>query len=400
MTSSVSKPVMGVVTRKIPFFGERGGHILVTERHPKYLRTGFSGIVCKEQFPVGAGSISTQPTLWGVEGMESLSEGDVIRIEPNGLVTVLYETASMDNAIFLTNRCNAKCGFCPQPHTTEDCFTLGEVAELVRLMRSNTEFLGITGGEPTLARDILLETIRACRCHLPNARIDLLTNGILLADDSFVKELAEIGHDGLVFEIPLYSDVPSEHDQVMGVSGFSPTSKGVFNLTRRRQKVAIRTVIHSGNYRRLPQFAEFVCRNFPFAYHVALMGLEVINKARETAKSYWIDPVEYVAELEEAVCILNRADINVSVYNHPLCVLPSSLWRFARASISPWKRDYRDFCRICYVQERCGGFFATSGAWQSGYLMPVGDRCVPKVPSEFRTAGGGATNLAKESEIC
>jgi hypothetical protein len=34
----------------------------------------------------------------------------------------------------------------------------------------------------------------------------------------------------------------------------------------------VRVVIHALTYRRLPQLAEFIYRNFAFAAHVALMG--------------------------------------------------------------------------------------------------------------------------------
>lgn len=371
--STFLSPVIGSVTRNV-VADEGRNLVLVTDdalgEHP-----GFGGVIHAKPPPAHPPLTRSQPTVWSVEGASNLSDGDVVRMEPNGSVVVLYEIGSVDNSIFLTNRCNANCGFCPQPRASEDCFATGEVSELIGLMKRDTEFMGITGGEPTLARGLLIEALRACRRHLPDARIDLLTNGILLAASDYVRELADVGHAGLVFEIPLYSDVPSEHDRVMGVQGFAPAVRGIFNLVRYRQKVAIRTVIHSGNYKRLPRFSEFICRNLPFAFHVALMGLEVIHSARANAGRFWVDPVEYTAEVEEAVSILHRADINVSLFNHPLCVLPRSLWQFARASISPWKRLYKNFCDGCYVRAECGGVFATSGEWQSRFLRPVGDRC-------------------------
>ncbi len=313
--------------------------------------------------------------MWGLTDADQLSEGDIIRIGQNGSVSVLQVAGSTETTVFLTNRCNANCGFCPQPQMAGDCFLPGEVGAFIQLLNKDTEVVGITGGEPTLARNALVEVIRACRLHLPRARIDLLTNGILLADEEFVGELAEIGGRSVVFEIPIHSDVSLEHDRFIGVQGFEATIRAILNLARHRQKVAIRTVIHRQNFERLPQLAEFIARNLPFAFHVALMGLEVIHRARANVAMYWIDPFEYVIELEEAARILKRADMAISIYNLPLCVLPTSLWGLSRKSISLWKRGYMPSCEMCCVRELCGGVFLTSREYQSHYLRPVGDRC-------------------------
>jgi His-Xaa-Ser system radical SAM maturase HxsC len=313
--------------------------------------------------------------VWGLAEAQSLLEGDIVRILPNGTVHTLHEAGRTNATIYLTNRCNARCICCPQPHIPEDCFEPGEVTDFIRLMGTGVEVVGITGGEPTAARGLLVEALQACRTYLPDARIELLTNGILLADVNYVKALASMRHKELVFEIPLYSDVACEHDRVMGIEAYRHVVGAILNLVRHHQKIALRTVVQAQNYARLPQFAEFVSRNFPFVVHVAFMGLEVIHQARANLGTVWVDPLDYISELEDAVRVLHRAGVSVSIYNTPLCALPKSLWQFARKSISAWKRKYRDFCGVCLVREYCGGIFATSGEHQSRCLRPVGDRC-------------------------
>lgn len=52
--------------------------------------------------------------------------------------------------------------------------------------------------------------------------------------------------------------------------------------------------------------------------------------------------------------------MNVSIYNLPLCLLEEPIRRFARDSISAWKKNYLEQCDQCTVKEKCGGVFDTS----------------------------------------
>ncbi|HEX7841332.1 MAG TPA: hypothetical protein VF469_27830, partial [Kofleriaceae bacterium] len=117
--------------------------------------------------------------------------------------------------------------------------------------------------------------------------------------------------------------------------------------------------------------ARFVARNLLFVDQVALMGLELTGFARSNLDALWIDPVDYQRELRESVEILERAGLNVSIYNTPLCVLASELHRFARASISDWKNSYFEECEGCALRVQCGGFFASSVLRRSRGIVRV-----------------------------
>lgn len=64
------------------------------------------------------------------------------------------------------------------------------------------------------------------------------------------------------------------------------------------------------------------------------MGLENMGYVRMNMEALWIDPANYQAQLAEAVRILDQAHMNVSLYNHQLCLLKRELWPFARKSPS------------------------------------------------------------------
>ncbi len=367
---NIDHPIIAKVS-KSPIAGRlHKNSVLVAEAQPKLI-AGYKAIICGDKCSSDRLKASPIPVVYGVSEFEDLEEGDIVLIEPSGLINVLFKRNSNDNVIMLTESCNADCLICSQP-TNNSGFILSDPnRQLIGLVDIETTNLAITGGEPTLERSKLIETLASCKMHLPNTEIDLLTNGMLLADFDYVKEIVSVGHPNIVFQIPLYADTDSLHNKIVGTHGFYQTIKGLYNLALFNQKIEIRTVICSLNYERMPQFAEFIYRNFPFVFHVALMGLEVIHKARENIRKVWVDPLFYQNELLEAVQILHRAHINVSIYNHQLCVIPRSLWRFARRSISDWKRRFLEICEKCDSQRSCGGIFATSGEYYSKYLQPV-----------------------------
>lgn len=291
---------------------------------------------------------------------DHLDADDVVSINPTGEVRTVYRRQSRSNSLFATERCNSFCVMCSQPPREVD--DTGRVAHLIRiltLIHPETKELGITGGEPTLLGDGLLDVIRTCRDRLPTTAVHLLSNGRRFRDIEYAAALGAIKHPDLMVGVPVYSDLADRHDFVVQARGaFEETIRGLHNLAFHDVPVEIRVVIHAETRNRLPQLAGFIIRNLPFAVHVAFMGLEVIGFAKANIASLWSDPLDYAQDLEQAVLTLASGAMNVSVYNHQLCTLPQSLHRFSRQSISDWKNEYALECAPCRLRSSCGGFFA------------------------------------------
>ena len=316
-----------------------------------------------------------------------LSDGDIVRISPrSGELWVMYRRASAFNSMLLTERCNSYCIMCSQPpKADDDRHLIDAYLEAIPLMSRDTHELGITGGEPTLRGEGLLQLIRTCRECLPETALHMLSNGRLFQYLSLCRGLAAIGHPDLMVGIPLYSDIPHRHDFVVqAVGAFDETISGMLNLARCSIPVEIRVVLHRQTVDRLPQLARFITRNLPFAAHVALMGLEMMGFVRMNLEALWVDPVDYQDQLRRAVELLERHGLNVSIYNHQLCVLDRALWPFARKSISDWKNEYLDVCDGCAVREQCGGFFTSSLVRHSDHIRPFQDESpgAPLRPSQ------------------
>jgi His-Xaa-Ser system radical SAM maturase HxsC len=157
---------------------------------------------------------------------------------------------------------------------------------------------------------------------------------------------------------------------VQADGAFDETIKGIINLKKYKQKVEIRVVLHRQTYERLPQLAEFLARNLLFVDHVALMGLEMTGFTRHNLEELWIDPIDYQPQLVRAVETLARYKMNVSVYNHQLCVLDKRLWPYNRKSISDWKNEFMPECEPCTKKTECGGFFSSAKLRYSSHILP------------------------------
>jgi len=306
--------------------------------------------------------------------LNHLTEGDIIRVVPShGEIVTLYRRSSGSNSIFLTERCNSNCVMCSQPpKNVNDSHLVDAYLQAIPLMSRDTSELGITGGEPTLLGDRLLDIIRKCGQYLPDTALHLLSNGRFFNYLSFARALAGASTNDLIVGIPLYSDLATEHDFVVQSHGaFDQTIRGIMNLRRCGVRVELRVVIHRQTYSRLPELAEFITRNIPYADHVALMGLEQMGYFKMNAESLWIDPADYRVQLEHAAMTLLRNKMHVSLYNHQLCTIPVSLWPIARKSISDWKNDYLECCNSCTVRSECGGFFSWNLAHSSRDIRPL-----------------------------
>lgn len=312
--------------------------------------------------------------IHSLSSADHLEDGDVVVLNPGGYVRTLYRIASPHNAIFTTDRCNSFCIMCSQPpKPADDSGRITEHLRLIGLMDSRTRELGITGGEPTLLKDDLLQIIAKCKELLPQTALHILSNGRLFYYGALARKLAEIGHPDLMIGVPLYSDLDWEHDFVVQAPGaFDQTMIGLHNLGRYNVPVEIRVVIHRHTYGRLPQLAEFIYRNLSFVAHVALMGLETVGFAAPNLQDLWVDPYDYQRELQDATLFLARRGLNVSIYNHQLCVVPREIWPYCRKSISDWKNDYLLECSFCHEKDNCGGFFSSSLRRKySSWITPI-----------------------------
>jgi His-Xaa-Ser system radical SAM maturase HxsC len=356
--------MIGKVTFSPLSFLKRKDSILVLKEMPmKSLGQGYKAIITIFPRPINKFPKDT-PCIAEVdlEDINKLNPGDVLLLEPSGQVNRLWNVKSIHNALMISHSCNCSCLMCPQPPRCDPDGLLEFNLKILNLIKKQpVKSIGLTGGEPTIRIRDLIEIIKYCNQNFPSCCIPLLSNGRAFHDMAIVKNIAEISRQNLMIGISLQADVEKLHDEIMGAKGcFGQTVRGLHNLALAKQSVEIRVVIIKNNYKRLPQLAEFIYRNFPFAKHIAFMGLEVIGIAEDNYETIWVEPKVYSTFLEKAIWHLHQRYLDVSIYNLPYCLLPQSLWGFARDSISDWKKTYLEHCKTCSLKAQCPGVFSTS----------------------------------------
>lgn len=306
-----------------------------------------------------------------------IGDGDIVRLSADRQsIRVLFRASSPHNSILVTEQCNHYCLMCSQPpKAADDSWILDEIESLIPLIPKDTHELVFTGGEPTTNRERFLKIIRLTKSYLPRTAIHILSNGRSFKDSAFAEQYAQIELPDAMIGIPVYSDDPTLHDYIVQARGaFDETIQGILNLKRLGQKVEIRVVIHKLSVKRLPELCEFIARNLLFVDHVALMGLEMMGFTKANLDELWIDPFEYKDILSKSVGILAKYGMNISVYNHQLCLVHSDIYPYYRKSISDWKNEYATECEVCTRKSDCGGFF--SSGIKHGYsksLIPFVD---------------------------
>ena len=310
------------------------------------------------------------PMIVGIDKdrLLEIKHGDILRLCPDGSVQKCWDSLSKHNTLYLTDFCNSRCIMCPQPTPEEASNYYDDALKIVSLLDSHElKSLCVTGGEPTLVKSKFIEVMAECRTKTRETSLLVLTNGRSFHNFSFIKEVMLNCPPKTVFAIPLYAPIASSHDHIVGCDGaFQETIRGIHNLIRFNASFEIRIVITALNYRFLPELANFIGWNFPVVNHVAIMGMEIHGMAEKQLASIWVEPLEYVKSLQEAVKIIAYRNIPVSIYNLPHCLVPEEVSRYCRKSISDWKQTYLSECDGCSQKEFCAGFFTTSSKIPDG----------------------------------
>ena len=246
--------------------------------------------------------------------IEGLHSGDIVKVFPDGKIVRLWDSTSFQNCLFVTNGCNFRCLMCPQPPCADNPEQHTENLRLLDLLNCKVEMMGITGGEPTLFPDRLIEYFDVINRKFPASRVEILTNGSLLSDFGMAKRLALAAPLNTCYCVSLHGDIGSLAESIMRCEGgWDKALQGIVNLAKLQQQIEIRVVITKNNAPYLEDIAVFLYRNFPFVYHIAFMGQEITGEAVKNYSEIWVEPTDYAPSLDRAVRYLAAMDMNVSI---------------------------------------------------------------------------------------
>lgn len=155
--------------------------------------------------------------------------------------------------------CNNRCLFCAQGHKREGCpqVPFDELVARMKKGRETSDELVLTGGEPSLHKEILA-VVRAAK-DMGYRQIQLQTNGRRLAYGSFVDALVEAGVTE--FSPALHGPTEAVHDALTRAPGsFRQTVAGIRLVRRQGLPVVTNSVVVRGNVPHLPALVDLLGR--------------------------------------------------------------------------------------------------------------------------------------------
>ena len=281
---------------------------------------------------------------------------DVLLVNPRRGTADRLRSASQHNTFLVTERCDQVCLMCSQPPKAHhvDLFPYLKTAAL---LAPEGATIGISGGEPTLFKTQLFQFLEMVLLARPDLSFHVLTNGqhFQEADGGAMNR---IDRRKVIWGIPLYSRDPAVHDRIVGKEGaHAQLTENLALLCRLGAQIELRTVLMRPNADDLPQLARFIASNLPFIRTWAVMQMENIGYGRMNWKTLFYDSSEGFDVVGRSIDLVRSRGIDAWLYNFPLCTVPEPYRHLAPATISDWKRAYREECEGCSLKARCGGFF-------------------------------------------
>ncbi len=142
------------------------------------------------------------------------------QVAPKRVVSVMRPAPHGHPSIF-THGCNYRCDLCHNWDltfsSTGASLTPAQVVAQLALQPEKDRWIGISGGEPTLNRPWLVDTVQQLRRSVPESRIQLDTNASLLTPD-YIDELiaagvTDVSPDFKAFEIKTFMTLSGVHDK-------------------------------------------------------------------------------------------------------------------------------------------------------------------------------------------
>jgi MoaA/NifB/PqqE/SkfB family radical SAM enzyme len=162
-------------------------------------------------------------------------------------------------AVILGYQCNNYCKFCYCADKREAAIPPLKTKEAKRVLEEGrargSTFVDFLGGEPTIRND-LVELITYAR-ELGYSDISITTNGRMLANKEYAKELIDAGLNQAIFSI--HGHKPELHDYLVSTKGaFKQVTQGMKNMKMLKPDffIATNTVMLKPNVKHLPKIAE------------------------------------------------------------------------------------------------------------------------------------------------
>ena len=309
-----------------------------------------------------------------IEQLSNITDYSILEMTP-GNVYIYYDAASLDNALFITNQCNSNCIMCPVSSIVRRNDPIENVNNLLKIssqIPSDSAHITITGGEPFLLKKDIFILFKYLKEHLNSIEYLLLTNARALSNKGYFELFKQTIPDNLLIGIPIHGSDEEKHDAITRAKGsFKQTRMALHHLMSTHIRVEIRIVVSQLNIDDLEQIAQLIINEFKGVYTVKFIGLEMLGNARRNLKEVWIDYKESFSKMKSAIDLLVNNEIDVGIYNYPLCCVDQPYWSICEKSITDYKVRYLPQCDKCLKKDACGGMFSGTYNLMKGVIEPI-----------------------------
>jgi MoaA/NifB/PqqE/SkfB family radical SAM enzyme len=159
--------------------------------------------------------------------------------------------------VILGYDCNLACDYCTiTPVMRRRALRTRQVLAAMRRARAlGYDRVSLTGGEPTIRRD-LLGLVRAAR-RLGFADVKVQSNGLLFAEADNARRLLEAGVS--TFHLSIHTFDPAAYDRTVRREGAYPLMvRGLENLVALGVDPVVDVILKEDTYRRLPEAMDWV----------------------------------------------------------------------------------------------------------------------------------------------
>ena len=232
--------------------------------------------------------------------------------------------------LYLNYVCNSNCIFCASDLTNRtkniQSISLDKIKELLDKQSILFNRLLISGGEPTVHKEII-EILRYATTKF--RQVNLATNGILLSDYAFAKDIVDTGISRVA--IPFYHTDPCTFNElVRNDKAYDSIISAIKNLSQLKKSghnfdVNIKLLIMKPNYKVNPDVVEFIRQIFSQLKYITLATLRISEKVLKNRERLVVNLNEARPYISETVRIMLKYGISFTFDYVPLCALEQDL---------------------------------------------------------------------------
>lgn len=210
-----------------------------------------------------------------------------------------------------TVHCNQDCGFCSANESTPNVWAVPEQMKraIARAARRGVERVSFSGGEPTLARELVSYVAVARRAGV--RKIELVTNGVLLDRRPKVQALVDAGLTHAFVSLHGHDEAAASV-ATRKRGDFARTVAAIGHLVDAGVITVINHVIHAGNAHLLARFVEEI--------HARFGGRVMISFAFVTPQYKALDQLAVMPRLTEVAPALQAAAWRALALGQPFVI--------------------------------------------------------------------------------